>query len=371
MKKILTVGGATRDIFIAHQPIQTLHLNLKEGRRSFIVYEAGRKVDVSELEYHTGGGATNTAVAFKQLGFQVTTFFKVGSDAEGDFIVQSMRERGINVDYVVNDKKVPTATSFIIPTDSGDRVALVYRGSNLKITEKDLPLKVLDGIDQLYVTPLTPKAESLFFSLVKAAKKAGIPVAINPGLAQLTNISEVFLKTLKNTDIFIVNFYEACQFMASLVHAEKSLEVRLLEFVENKLKKDQNLPHLLQKTIMHEGLCFSLQFFFHEILARGPKIVVITNGKEGVYAADKNGILFHPSVIGPTVCTLGAGDAFGSAFVGWLLHGNSIEDSLRSGIINSSSVVGYIGTKTGLLERDELQKRIKELDKKLLQKFSL
>jgi len=371
MKKILTIGGATRDIFISPHPIQMLHLCLQEGRRSFLVYETGRKVDVSELEYHTGGGATNTAVAFGRLGFDVSTFFKIGPDAEGDFIVRSMRDRGINVDYVVRDPQVATATSFIIPTEAGDRVALVYRGANLNMSEKDLPLKALSGIDQLYVTTLPGKAESLLLPLVKTAKKAGAIVAVNPGSAQLAATSDTLRKSLEYIDILIMNDYESQQCMASLVLAEKLLQVKLLELVESKPKKDHNLPILLQHTIMHEGLCFNLPFFFRELLLRGPKFVVVTNGKEGVYVADKNEILFHPAVIGPSICTLGAGDAFGSTFVGWLLQGNSVEDSLRAGVINSASVVGYIGTKTGLLESEVLQKRVKEIDTKLLQRFPL
>ncbi len=372
MKKILTIGGATRDIFISPQPIQMLHLCLQEGRRSFLVYETGRKVEVSELEYHTGGGATNTAVAFKQLGFDVSSFFKIGPDAEGDFIVKSMQDRGIHVDHIVRDAAVATATSFIIPTEAGDRVALVYRGSNMKMTEKDLSLNALAGIDQLYVTALPGKAESLLLPLVKAAKKEKASIAINPGSAQLKAPCDTLRNSLQYVDILIVNSYEARQCMTSFVLTEKSLQAKILELVEvQKQIKDRNLPLLLQHTIMHEGLCFSLPFFFEEILSRGPKFVVVTNGKEGVYVATKKEILFHPAVVGPCICTLGAGDAFGSTFVGWLLNGNSVEDSMRAGVINSSSVVGYIGTKTGLLEYKALQKRIKELDTKLLQRFPL
>lgn len=372
MKKILTVGGATRDIFISPQPIQMLHLSLQEGRRSFLVYETGRKVEVSELDYHTGGGATNTAVAFKHLGFDVSAFFKIGPDAEGDFIVRSMKERGINVDHVARDEHVATATSFIIPTEAGDRVALVYRGSNVKMEEKDLPLKALSGIDQLYVTSLPGKAESLLLPMVRAAKKEGVSIAVNPGSAQLTTPCQTLRKSLEYIDILIVNDYEARQCMTSLALADKSLQVKLLKLVEaQKQIKGQNLPLLLQHTIMHEGLCYSLPFFFEEILSRGPKCVVVTNGKEGVYVADKNHIFFHPAVTAPCICTLGAGDAFGSTFVGWLLNGNSVEDAVRAGVINSSSVVGYIGTKTGLLEYKTLQKRVKELDTKLLQRFPL
>ena len=81
------------------------------------------------------------------------------------------------------------------------------------------------------------------------------------------------------------------------------------------------MPELLQAPMIHQGLCFGLQTFFQEVHARGPKIIVVTNGKEGVYVSHKESIFFHPSLSVPVISTLGAGDAFGSGFVGMYAHG--------------------------------------------------
>ena len=103
----------------------------------------------------------------------------------------------------------------------------------------------------------------------------------------------------------------------------------------------------------------------------GPKVVVITNGCNGVYVATNEFIYFHPSMKVNVVNTVGAGDAFGSCFVGSLMLGSSITQALRNGIVNSASVLEDLGAKKGLLTLDQINKKVKTLDPSLLQRFDL
>ncbi len=112
---------------------------------------------------------------------------------------------------------------------------------------------------------------------------------------------------------------------------------------------------------------FSLREFFKKVQSQGPKIVVVTNGSKGVYVCEKEKLLFHHAVKVDVVNTLGAGDAFGSSFVGAYLTGSSLEEAVRYGVINSASVVGFSDAKTGLLNRTEIQKRLIKLDPNLLE----
>jgi ribokinase len=111
--------------------------------------------------------------------------------------------------------------------------------------------------------------------------------------------------------------------------------------------------------------------FFKQVHGCGPRIVVVTNGSDGVYASDKQSIYFHPSIPIKIVSSIGAGDAFGSCFVARLYNKASIEDALRAGIINSASVIEQLGTQTGLLTADEIDRRCAQLDKALLKKYPL
>jgi sugar/nucleoside kinase (ribokinase family) len=123
--------------------------------------------------------------------------------------------------------------------------------------------------------------------------------------------------------------------------------------------------------LARNNLPLNLRQYFAEILKRGPKIAVVTNGKEGVYVAQGNTLLFHPSLPAEVVNTLGAGDAFGSGFVGALLQNLSVEQTLIHGLVQATAVISVLDAQSGLLTADELKKRAAKVSMDLLQHFPL
>lgn len=369
MKKILTIGGATKDIFIAYQEAQMAHLCLHEGKRSFLILEDGKKVEIETLEYHTGGGATNAAVGFARLGLKVSIVCKVGADQEGAVIVQSLNNEHIDTTSVVYSDTLPTATSFIVPTEHGNRIALVYRGAGTTLEENELPVDQIKKSDILYITSLGGNSQDLLLPLVALGKKNNRIIVVNPGTSQLNTGTKILCQSLQYIDIFILNTHEACCCMSALMQEDQELHATL--FNKEKQSKQVALPQLLQAPLFHHGLCFSLHTFFKEVHKKGPKIIVVTNGKEGVYVSSNDTIFFHPSLSSHVVSTLGAGDAFGSGFVGMYAHDYSIEDCIRAGMLNSSSVIGHVGAKVGLLTFQVMNEALKSISKDLLKIFPL
>jgi len=176
-------------------------------------------------------------------------------------------------------------------------------------------------------------------------------------------------ESLKNIDILILNSIEANQFMRTLIQ----LDTELKKTVEktSKTLNNKHAPQLLKSAIIYQDITFSLHHYFQEILKRGPRIVVVTNGAEGVYVAKDDTIYFHPSIKTKVISTLGAGDSFGSGFVASLIAEKSIEEAMVRGIINASSVISYLDAKTGLLSTKELEKRATELTVKNIVTFPL
>lgn len=367
-KKVLTIGGALEDIFIEFQDPYMLHMHLKDRDQSFIALEEGKKITVDSVNSFVGGGAANTATSFKRLGFDAQAFFKIGTDSAGDLIIQQMMKENVNLENIIRTTQEQTGISFIIPCSSGDKSALVYRGANLTLTQQEIPLSMIDDCDQLYITSLSFNLAKLLPYVAQYAKKNKKRVAANPGSYQVRNGAPDLIQALPSIDTLILNSYEATLLMNSLLE-NKTKESTSIDVAP--VKKNKKLPLLLQKPITIEQSCFMLPLYFREILSRGPQIVVVTNGAEGVYAATENSLYFYPSPGGKVISTVGAGDSFGSAFVAWLLHGKSIEEALVAGTLNSSSVLRHIGTQTGLLTQNELEQQLKKADYQLLQKFKL
>lgn len=368
MKKVLTIGGAVYDIFIEYQSPETLNLHTHEINKRFLVLEEGAKVEVRNLAYRSGGGATNSAVSFQKLGYETSSFFKIGSDAQGAAIIDELNAAQVNTELVVKDTLHATGTSFIFPTPH-DRIVLVYRGASMHLHENELPLKAIESMDQLYITSLSGAASALLPLITAHAKKHNVAVAINPGTSQLKEHTAPLEAALQNTDILIMNSHEA----QILCHAlSTSCPALTQEIQHSDAQIDPRcLPPLLQSSVRYENICYNIKMFFKEMLSRGPRIVAITDGAHGVYVATGNTIYFHPSLPSEIVSTLGAGDAFGSAFVAHIAHGASVADALRAGIINACSVISKVGAKNGLLTLQEIAHRLHTVAPALLQEFQL
>lgn len=420
--KILTIGGATQDLLIRYEDAQTMHLHTKKAEEAFLMLKEGGKVEVNDIIYSSGGGANNAAFSFKKQGFDVSALVKIGPDEQGKFVITKLKEAGINTDLIIMSPQGQTGISFVIPCPSGDRTILAFRGVNGTITDQEIPYEKIKDYDYLYITSLSGASSQLLLPIVQEAKKHKIPVATNPGTSQLIAGAPILVESLPHIDIVILNSSEAKTLMLSLANQTKneplnnfqpdvSREITpkqtdlhaqaAVEFIppyppgatsktecmpscqsgvpaksgdkfEEPFSANQGQqPALLGKPICIEGRCFSLENFFASVLSYGPSIVVVTNGNEGVYVATKNSIYFHPSLPVKAINTLGAGDAFGSSFVGALASGHEVEQAIRHGIINSGSVIGYLDTKQGLLSMQELERKAGEMDPSLLQQFPL
>lgn len=173
---MLTIGGAVRDLFLEYDNPLTFD---KEGHH-YIAFEEGRKLEVSNLLAYVGGGAANAAVSFKRLAFDAHAFFKIGNDPDGDYIIRTLKEQGISVQHAVNDT-LATGISCIVPTPSGNRTVLVYRGAAATMQESEVPYKALEEVDQVYITSLSGVSASCLMPAVMHAKKHKKTVAVNPG----------------------------------------------------------------------------------------------------------------------------------------------------------------------------------------------
>ena len=86
--------------------------------------------------------------------------------------------------------------------------------------------------------------------------------------------------------------------------------------------------------------------------AKGPKITVVTDGKNGVTLYEGDKVLQKAALGNKAYEPTGAGDAFSSGFLAGLYYGMKPEDALDWGLKNSASVIQKIGAIEGLLTKD-------------------
>ena len=339
----MTLGGATKDIFIHCKESASLKAH-KDDNHCFMLIEEGVKIEVNSLHYASGGGATNSAASFKHLGFDVSTFFQIGDDEAGEFVMNDLVARSIDVSMVVKTSLHKTGISFIFPSITNNRSIFAYRGANAVLAEENVPFDYFHYYHALYITSLSGESSKLLPMITKRAKQQGLFVATNPGTSQLTSNPKAIVESLAFIDVFTLNLNEAQTFFSTL--SQQGISKKNGSMLKNMQAINHNFP---------------LLDYLVTILHNGPSIAVVTNGAEGVYIATQDSLYFHKSLSIETVNTVGAGDAFGSSFVAALLQEKSIEQAIVQGIVNSASVICHEDAKQGLLSDIQLEKQLQQL----------
>ena len=348
--KALTIGGAALDTIIEYEQMETMEIQKPHQKYAYLLLEEGAKIEVTKQKCFSGGGATNAAVSLQKLGFDVSFFGKVGKDSIGESLLNELKSQNIDTSIVRFSQHFGTATSYVIPSLKGDRTIFAYRGANKDLLIEDLPIEAIKAADFVYVTSLSKTSGAQLPQIVNTALECHTKVAINPGGSQL-EVGNGFIKeALHGIDILIMNYEEAQKLTASLLSVEGS---------ELQNYETDHSSNLLKSQPVFQDNLFSLKVFFQKTLKLGPRIVVVTDGGNGVYVATNEKMYFHPAASADNIVnTLGAGDAFGSSFCGAIYSGESIEKAIQYGLTNSVSVIQHHDAKSGLLTKTQIEKYI-------------
>lgn len=86
----------------------------------------------------TGGKGANQAVAAARLGRRVAMVGRVGADAGGRRLRDTLDREGIDVAGVTEDAAVPTGSAFITVDASGENMIVVSPGANARVSPSDV-----------------------------------------------------------------------------------------------------------------------------------------------------------------------------------------------------------------------------------------
>lgn len=307
---IITIGSAVQDTFL--QTKEFLILKSKRFRTGLgECFSYGSKIDVERMFSEIGGGATNTAVTFANLGFSTGLFSYVGDDLAGKSIREAMEGYGVDTTHLQVNAKQTTGQSVILMTLSGDRTVLSFRGASAAFAARDLSPAVFKT-RWMYVSAV---AGNLAFvrALFAKATKRGVHLAWNPGQAELRAGLKALAPLIQKVDVLLLNREEAA--MLSGKRAEKIKDIF------------RSLGSLPRRTL------------------------AVTDGERGAYLSHEGKILFAEPLPIKRVNTTGAGDAFGSGLVAGLMKKDDLDYAFRVAMANSQSVIQKLGAKKGLLTR--------------------
>lgn len=332
MYNIITIGSATRDVFLTSPLFKVLrdpeHLSkigFKTGEAQ--CFALGSKIEIGPPILTTGGGATNAATAFSRQGLKTAALIKIGKDESGEAVLSELKKEKITP-FAVVEKSFSTAYSTILLAPSGERTILVYRGASENLKIQEIPFERLKS-QWVYISPgkiLFEVIEKIFNHF----SKNKILIAFNPSGYFIDAGIKKLKPLLAKSKVVILNREEAARLTGVDYQKEKEIFKKLDELT--------------------------------------PGIAAMTDAEKGVLVSDgfriyQAGIFKEKLVIDRT----GAGDAFASGFVAGLIQKKekcekglcrpyNIEYAVRLGSANATSVIEKIGAKEGILAKKDFEK---------------
>ena len=338
MCDVITIGSATMDVFVESDDANIVSVYTKNKKSEFMSYPYGAKVEIEDFTSQVGGGGVNTACNFANLGFKTGAIFKIGDDIYSEGILESFKDKNIDLSNIIQDKKVSTGFSIILVSFQGDRTVLAHRGANAKIKKSDINFEAIKKSKLLYIAPLNGDSTKILDDIVNFAKENDVKVCFNAGTSSIKKGFNYLKKILENAHIVVMNKEEAS--MAT------GIQVR---------------PDTKEEKFSEELIHPDIKEMFKRLKIRDYQAIIITDGGHGAYAYDGKKYYHCPIFDGPVTSTLGAGDAFASTLCASLWkNGPDIGKALMYASVNSAGVVSKFGATQGLMTFDEIENKLKE-----------
>ncbi len=325
MYDVITVGSATLDVFARTRFSELIKIIDPKGETDLLAFPTGSKILIDELEFTTGGGGTNTAVAFSRLGHKIAFVGKLGQGTNSEFINKDLKKE--KIELLCAYGKGQSGYSVILDTLEHDRTILVYKGINDELKYNEVPYKKLKT-KWFYFSAMMNESFHTLERLAEFAQQNKIKISFNPSTYLAEKGSNYLKNILSMIELLVLNKEEA-----ALIVGQDTMEGLLLRL---------------------KGL--------------GPKIVVITDGKNDLYVIDEKYIYVAKPPFIKVVDSTGAGDAFAASFLSGILRKDNVEFAIKLGIVNSQSVIKNYGAKNILLTFNEAMKAMKKLKIKIHKK---
>ncbi len=309
---MISVGDATIDTFMAIDDASIQCRITKKPCQICINY--ADKIVVHKMSRSTAGNAANNAMGSARLGLKTAFCTIVGDDDNGKWIIDQMKKNKVHTKFCTKQKGGETNASTVI-NFQGERTILVYHAP------RTYKLPKLPKSKWMYYTSVGEKHTPYNKQVVSHVKKYGVKLGYNPGSYQLKSGLKNMKPVLAVCEAVFVNKEEA----------------------ERIVGKKKGFTQYLKA--------------LHKL---GPKIVVITDGPNGLYVFDGT-TEYHMGILGgPVIERTGAGDAFATGFIAALHYGKTIPEAMCWGSHNSTAVIAKIGPQAGLLTKAKMEREVKK-----------
>jgi ribokinase len=230
-----------------------------------------------------GGKGANQACAAARLGGEVSMIGRVGEDAHGELLRQSLASAGVDVSHVLSDARAATGVALITVERSGQNDIVIVPGANGAFTVEELE-RGQEQLDSAAVVLLQLEVPlPTVQAAARRARRAGATVILDPAPA-----APLPDDLLRDIDYLTPNETE----LAALVGGARP-------------EGDAEAARQAR-----------------ELIGRGARAVVVKRGERGALLVVAGGETSWPALSVTAVDATAAGDAWNGAFAFALASGS-------------------------------------------------
>lgn len=268
-----------------------------------------------------GGSAANTIAALGRFGLKTAFVGAVGSDADGKFILEALRQDGVNTSFV-SKKNGSSGTAFGLVDEAHQRSLYLSPGVNSQLTTSDVPR----------ADAFTTKF--LHISSFCADQQLDVQIQWVREMTKRTRIS--FAPGMLYAKLGMKRLFPLLKFSFCVFITKEELR-------------------LLTNTTEVDGV--------QMLISTGVEIVIVTKGKDGCTVVTPKNRFDIPPQHTHVVDTTGAGDALAAGFLYGLLHGFHVETSAKIGTMVASYSISAIGGRDGIPSKEEFFREVESMTK--------
>jgi ribokinase len=267
----------------------------------------GETIFATGRQRRPGGKGANQAVAAARAGANVWLLAKVGDDRTGVRMTDDLRRAHVDITLLTSVPGMATGAAYITVTPDGENTIVVDPGANMQLTPRDIEIRDADvARAAVLLAQLEVPVDTVSCAVQRAVAAGTRPVVT---LAPAQPVPDELLSGL---DPLLVNEHEA-----SVLLGGAGIDVD---------NADQAAGQLL---------------------ARGPRSVVITLGPGGAVLADQHGTQRLPAPhVEQVVDTTGAGDTLAGVLAAALTcPETTLIDALRQALAAAAQAVQRPGAR--------------------------
>ena len=267
--------------------------------------EMGKEKIAKDMTLTLGSSSAIFASNLSALGANVAFVGKIGDDAFGALVKESLQAKKVNTDFLITSKKFSTGATIVL-NYSEDRAMVTYPGAMEDLTINNIKEEVIKSAKHFHFSSyfLQPGIQSGLLKLFKMAKENGLTTSLDIQWDPKEKWNFNYREMLPFVDVFLPNEQEAL-----LLTSESKLE--------NAINKLTPLA----------------------------KCVVIKLGSKGSIAVANGKSVFKESFFNDNVVdAIGAGDSFNAGFIFKYINGSKIDECQKfgnlTGAVNTTAAGG-------------------------------